>query len=61
MAIGCRGNNVPIENIEPLDILGVSFNRNGSSSIHINNRLSQCRKSFFGLSDVGMSYSGVEC
>ena len=54
------GNNVSIENVESLDILGVSFDTNGTSSIHINNIISKCRKSFFGLSDAGMSYPGAD-
>ena len=41
-----------------LEILGVSYDATGSNHTHVGARSSACRRSFFGLADVGMSYPG---
>ena len=51
-------NGLEIENVTEMDILGVTFCSNTSSSIHASKRVDKCKRSFYSLSDAGMSYPG---
>jgi hypothetical protein len=46
-----------IENVASLEILGVVFE--SSCTSHVNTRVEKCRRSFYGLRDIGMSYPGL--
>ena len=48
-----------IENVSSMDILGVAFNNNLKHSIHVNNRIQKCYRSFYSLRNAGFSYPGV--
>ena len=45
--------------VDKLDILGNTYNCNGNSSSHVENRINKCRQSFYGLGNIGMSYPGA--
>ena len=49
-------NGVQIDNVNSLEILGVKFDSSNSS--HVEHRSEQCRRSFYSLRDVGMSFPG---
>ena len=53
-------NGAELENVDVIDILGVTFNVNGTSIDHVSKRMSKCRQSFYGLRDAGMSYPGAD-
>ena len=53
-------NDITLETVDSLNILGITFNTDGTSSNHTSNRISKCRQSFYGLRVVGMSYPGAE-
>ena len=44
---------------DQVDILGTTFTSDNKNAVHINNRISACRRSIYGLSSVGMSYPGL--
>ena len=48
-----------VENVSEMDLLGVTFQCNGTSTAHVDNRISNCRRSFYGLSSRGMCYPGI--
>ena len=48
-----------VENVSEMDLLGVTFQCNGTSTAHVDNRISNCRRSFYGLSSSGMCYPGL--
>ena len=43
-------------NEESLNIFGNAFNQGGNNAIHVTNRLTKCRQSFYGLGNAGMLY-----
>ena len=49
-------DNQVIENVDELEILGVTFSRSGSA--HVDNRIIKCKKAFYGLRDSGLGYPG---
>jgi len=48
-----------MESATSLDILGVVYSRDGSCQPHITKRTQNCRKAFYSLSDIGLSYPGL--
>ena len=48
-----------IENVDQLEILGVTFGSDCSFSSHVENRVNKAKRSMFSLSSVGMSYPGL--
>ena len=48
-----------LEIADSLDILGVSFDSKLTYSMHAEKRISCCRRSYYGLSDIGMWYPGL--
>ena len=53
-------NSVPIETNEKLDILGVTFQDSLHSSIHVEERITKCRRAFFGLREIGITNPTVQ-
>ena len=53
-------NDITLETVDSLNILGTTFNTDGTSSNHTSNIISKCRQSFYGLRDPGMSYPGAD-
>lgn len=53
-------HNVALENVESLDILGMSLNNKCDGSRHVLNRISKCRQSYYSLQDTGMAYPGAD-
>ena len=51
-------NNVMIENVDEMDILGVTFSSTGGATSHVRKRADKCKRSFYSLKDAGMSYPG---
>ena len=49
-------NNLAIDNVDNLEILGVHFDSNNAQ--HVNVRSEKCRKSFYSLRDAGMAFPG---
>jgi hypothetical protein len=49
----------PIETNDTLDVLGVRFSSNLSSSGHLEERMAKCRRAFYGLSGIGMTHHKV--
>jgi hypothetical protein len=47
-------NEHPISLSDQVDILGVTFSADNSNDLHIEKRMSACRKAIFGLSSVGV-------
>ena len=54
--VGVRIGDVSLCNVETMEILGNVFNSKGNNTSHVDNRLNKCRKSFYGLSSIGISY-----
>ena len=48
-----------LEIADSLDILGVNFDSKLTYSKHAEKRISCCRRSYYGLSDIGMCYPGL--
>jgi hypothetical protein len=50
-----------IENVKSLEILGVIFEdgSSGSQTGSVDKRTEKCRRSFYGLRDIGVSYPGL--
>ena len=48
-----------MSNVEEIDILGVRFNKAGNGKSHAENRISKCRKAYFGNSENGLCYPGL--
>jgi len=53
-------NRQHLENVDCLEILGCQFNSDGKIKSHVNKRVQCCRRSFFNLSEAGMSYPGLD-
>jgi len=51
-------NGVMIDNVDEMDILGVTFSSSCSSASHVTKRADKCKRSFYSLRDAGMSYPG---
>ena len=49
-------DNQVIENVDELEILGVTFGHSGSA--HVNNRIDKCKRAFYSLSNSGLGYPG---
>ena len=47
--------------VNSLDLLGVTFNCNNNPTTHVNNRISKCRQSFYGLNSSGLAFPGANC
>eukprot|EP00914_Ancora_sagittata_P032643 GHVO01065946.1.p1 GENE.GHVO01065946.1~~GHVO01065946.1.p1 ORF type:complete len:281 (-),score=3.66 GHVO01065946.1:1000-1725(-) len=54
-----RLGDIPIQAVDKMTVLGVTFSSKLSSSDHIAHRTNACRRNMFGLSSVGMSYPGL--
>ena len=52
-------NDLEICNVDKLEILGHIFNKCGTGTDHVNQRITKCRKSFYIVSPVGMLYPGA--
>ena len=50
-------NDVVMDTVTKLDILGVTFNNNFKTYEHVQNRVQKCRRAFYSLNNVGM-YGG---
>jgi hypothetical protein len=50
---------VPMLNSDILEILGVSYDSAGNNNSHVEKRVSACRRSMYGLTNAGMSSSGL--
>ena len=48
-----------IENVDSLDVLGVTFSRTGHTSDHVHNRIAKCRASYYSLAGSGLAYPGL--
>ena len=48
-----------MENVTQMELLGVTFQCNGTSNSHVDNRIGNCRRSYYGLSGKGMCYPGL--
>ena len=53
-------NNVAIENVCKLEILGVHFSNVNGDKNHVENRTTKFRNSFYSLRDVGLAYPGCD-
>ena len=51
---------VPIDRVEEMEILGVTFSSHRSSSAHIAKRKGRCSKAFYSLSQAGMLNPGLQ-
>ena len=51
--------DVPIETVTNLDILGVNFNYNVKYDDYVQTRIQKCKRSVYSLSNIGMSYPGL--
>jgi hypothetical protein len=49
----------PMQTVDVLDILGTSFQASGKSDHHTDSRIQKCRRSIYGMRNVGMSYPGL--
>lgn len=45
----------PIENVDGMEVLGVHFSANLSSSSHLEERMTKCRRAYFSLGEIGMT------
>jgi hypothetical protein len=52
-------NDHPINVSNEVDILGVTFSSNNKNDLHMDKRMSACRRAIYGLSSVGMAYPGL--
>ncbi len=52
-------NGESLCNVSRLEILDNVFNSQGTCSDHIQQRITKCHESYYGLSPVGMLYPGV--
>ncbi len=48
-----------IEHSDSLDVPGITFNNQGKSDCHCNNRIQRCRGAFYSLGNVGMCVTGL--
>ena len=67
----CKGNgcfttmpqwflkNKLIQNVENMDILGVTFNNNVRYDDYVSTRIQKAKRSMFSISNIGMSYPGL--
>jgi hypothetical protein len=53
--LGCT----PMDTVSSLDILGVTFNAFHKYDEYVNIRIQKCKRSMYALSNVGMSYPGL--
>ena len=51
-------DNCLIENVKSLEILGVQFDQ--CNTEHVDKRSDKCRRSFYGLRDIGMAFPGCD-
>jgi hypothetical protein len=52
-------DGTPLENVNSLTVLGTVYNKSGKYDEHVDNRISACRRSIYGLQDIGMCYPGL--
>ena len=52
-------NNEAIENVDKLDVLGVSLSGYNNCTAHIENRIGKCRRAFHSLKQYGLCYPGL--
>ena len=52
-------NNNAFNTVIKLDILGVTFSSDGKSSDCVQTRIQKCRRAFYSLGSLGMSYPGL--
>ena len=52
-------NNNALDTVTKLDILGVTFSSDGKSSDYVQTRIQKCRRAFYSLGSLGMSYPGL--
>lgn len=52
-------NNNEINTVTKLNILGVTFSGDGKMYDHVQTRIQKCRRAFYSLGDLGMSYPGL--
>ena len=45
--------------VDKVNIIGNTYNCNGNSSSHVENRINKCRQSLYGLGNIGMLYPGA--
>ena len=53
-------NHQAINITEEVEILGVTLSSNKKNDLHIEKRMSSCRRAIYGLSSVGMTYPGLD-
>jgi len=51
--------NKRIQNLEDMDILGVTFNTNFKYNDYTSTRIQKAKRSMFSISNIGMSYPGL--
>ena len=54
----CSLGQVPIDNVDNIEILGMIISSNGKCINQVESRILKCRKSYFSLNNVGMPYPG---
>ena len=55
----CMQNGNEIGQIDSINVLGVTYDRDLKYQNHVLNRSSVCRKSYYGLSKSGVCYPGL--
>ena len=50
---------VPIDNVDNIEILGMILSSDGKCINQVDSRIFKCRKSYFGLNNIGMPYPGL--
>jgi len=51
--------NKCIQNVEDMDILGVTFNNNVKYNDYISTRILKAKRNMFSISNIGMLYPGL--
>jgi len=51
--------NCELENVDQLEILGVTYTYDSSAKAHINNRIRKCSAAYYSMAGVGISYPGL--
>ena len=52
-------NGIKVNTVSNLEILGVNFSSSGNYNDHVSSRMNKCKRSMFSLSNIGMSYPGL--
>jgi len=52
-------DNTPMQTVNNLDVLGVTFSNNNKYHDHVQNRISKCKRSMYSLNSIGMCYPGL--